>query len=217
MLNSPIFPRSVSFTLGSENETAPVHHAARRRGGRLAARGARAAAGDAGDRRAARQLGGERHLPGGCLPAGPQRSWLRRRPERRHRISLGTKSIRSDAGASGRSGRPSGGSDAAINNAAAFAAKAATTTIPIVFETGTDPVRVGLVASLARPVGNLTGVTFLGGELAAKQFELLHETVPKAATIGLIENPTNPIADAVRREVQEAASAQGQRMVVAKA
>ncbi len=106
---------------------------------------------------------------------------------------------------------------AAINNAAAFAAKAATTTIPIVFETGSDPVRVGLVASLARPGGNLTGVTFLGGELAAKQFELLHETVPKAATIGLIENPTNPIADAVRREIQAAASALGPRVVVAKA
>ena len=68
---------------------------------------------------------------------------------------------------------------AAIGNAASRAAKQATTTVPIVFEIGTDPVEFGMVGSLARPGGNLTGVTFLGGSLAPKQFEVLHEPCPR--------------------------------------
>jgi putative ABC transport system substrate-binding protein len=105
---------------------------------------------------------------------------------------------------------------AAIGNAAAIAAKGATATIPIVFEIGTDPVMYGLVAGLARPGGNVTGVTFLGGELASKQLEVLHQTVPKAAIIGMLENPANPNAEAVRKDVQAAADRFGRKLILAR-
>src|SRR5262245_690048 len=81
---------------------------------------------------------------------------------------------------------------AAIGAAPAFAAKAATTTIPIVFAVAGDPVRQGLVAKLNRPDSNLTGVSTLAGVVAAKQLEALHETVPNAALVGLLVNPANP-------------------------
>jgi putative ABC transport system substrate-binding protein len=79
--------------------------------------------------------------------------------------------------------------------AVALAAKAASTTVPIVFVIGGDPVKVGLVASLNRPGGNVTVVSFLSAILAQKQFEVLHETVPNAASIGQLVNPANPNAD----------------------
>ena len=88
-------------------------------------------------------------------------------------------------------------------------AKAATTTIPIVFVTGSDPVEQGLVTSLNRPGGNLTGATTLAVELGQKRLELLHELVPKAALICVLVNPTGPNLKSVSRDLQEAARTVG--------
>src|SRR5262249_26225748 len=84
---------------------------------------------------------------------------------------------------------------AALTTPSAIAAKAATAIIPIVFTTIADPVQIGLVASLNRPGGNLTGVTILNVEIVPKMFELLHEVVPTATTMAALVNPTNPNAD----------------------
>jgi putative ABC transport system substrate-binding protein len=94
------------------------------------------------------------------------------------------------------------------------AAKAASTTVPIVFVIGADPIKVGLVASLNRPGGNVTGVSFLANSLLPKQFEVLHETVPNATPIGFLVNPINPNAAADTRDVQAAAEALGRKLVV---
>lgn len=97
----------------------------------------------------------------------------------------------------------------------AFAAKAATTTIPIVFSVGVDPVAVGLVASLNRPGGNLTGVTNLNAEILPKRLELMHELVPTATTIALLVNPSNPlVAETESRDAQTAARTLGLQLHV---
>lgn len=96
----------------------------------------------------------------------------------------------------------------------AMAAKAATTTVPIVFASGGDPVRNGLVASLNRPGGNVTGVAFLGGVLGSKRLELFRQLVPRSVTMALIVNPGMPTTETERSEVQAAARAIGQELVV---
>jgi putative ABC transport system substrate-binding protein len=91
----------------------------------------------------------------------------------------------------------------------AFAAKAATRTIPVVFIVSDDPVKLGLVASLARPDGNLTGVNFLNAELTAKRLELLRELVPGAVRVAALVNPANPNAATTAGDVKAAAGAMG--------
>jgi ABC-type uncharacterized transport system substrate-binding protein len=96
----------------------------------------------------------------------------------------------------------------------AHAAKNATSTIPIVFVTSGDPVAEGLIASLTRPGGNLTGVSNLGGELVPKRLELLSELVPRVRLIALLVNPKNPNAARIMRDVQEAAGVKGVQLQI---
>jgi len=101
-------------------------------------------------------------------------------------------------------------------DAPALAAKSATSTISIVFIIGGDPVGAGLVASLARPGGNLTGFTLLGEELTPKRLELLSELVPQARVIALLVNPNTPSVELTMRDVQEAARAKGVQLHILK-
>jgi len=94
---------------------------------------------------------------------------------------------------------------AATSTPANLVAKAVTSTIPIVFTTGGDPVQLGLVTSLGRPGGNVTGVTQMTGEVAPKRVELAHELVPQATVFGMLINPTNPLSENVKRDSQAAA------------
>ncbi len=105
----------------------------------------------------------------------------------------------------------------ASNLPSVFAAKAATSTIPIVFISSGDPVQLGIVASLNRPGGNITGVNFFAVEVASKRLELLIEVVPTVTVIGLLTNPNNPRTDVEIRQLQAAARTVGKQILVVKA
>jgi ABC-type uncharacterized transport system substrate-binding protein len=105
----------------------------------------------------------------------------------------------------------------ATSETSADAAKAATVTIPIVFSSAIDPVSRGLVASLNRPGGNLTGITRLNTELESKRLELLHEVVPNATFFGLLVNPTSSVAEPIINQVQIAARSLGLGIQVVRA
>jgi putative tryptophan/tyrosine transport system substrate-binding protein len=100
------------------------------------------------------------------------------------------------------------------NNNAIIAAKAATTTLPIIFATGSDPVRDGLVGSLNRPGGNVTGVAFFASSLGAKRLDLLRQLVPKAPLIAMLVNPGSVDTEAERRDVQASAQRLGQQLII---
>ena len=195
--------------------TARVHHAARRRGGGVAARGARAAAAMPviGFLTEDRPSNGKITWPDSTRACGKLDSSSR--PERRRSNTAGRRvnTTRLPALAADLVRRKVAvifaGSIPAI-----AAARTATTTIPIVFTVGGNPVKEGLVASLNRPGGNVTGVSLFFGELVAKRLELLRELVPKVGLIAVLLNPTNPNADARSEEVHAAARAIGQRIHV---
>jgi hypothetical protein len=105
----------------------------------------------------------------------------------------------------------------ATGEASASAAKAATTTIPIVFLVGADPVNLGLVTSIARPDGNVTGINFVSGELAAKRLELLRELVPRAVRLAVLVNPNSPLTGTTLKDLEAAAHAMGLQIQVLRA
>ena len=106
---------------------------------------------------------------------------------------------------------------ATFGNAPALAAKAATTTIPVVFSVSEDPVKLGLVASLARSGGNVRGINFLAAEVTAKRLELLRALVPGALLIAVLVNPEAPVTETTLRELEDAAATTGLRLRVLKA
>jgi putative ABC transport system substrate-binding protein len=106
---------------------------------------------------------------------------------------------------------------AALGAPAAVAAKAATTTVPIVFEVGADPVEMGLIASLSRPSGNITGIANLNSEVGLKKLQLLHEVVPRETIIGMLVNPANPNNEIGSKDMRAAARILGVELNVLRA
>jgi putative tryptophan/tyrosine transport system substrate-binding protein len=185
------------------HETARVHHAARRHGSRLAARGARAAGSGAFVNFVAA---------------------FRKGLSKTGYVEGQNVAFEFRWGAGQDSGLPELAADlirrrvaviVAPGTLAAIAAKAATTTIPIVFATGYDPVALGFVGSLARPGGNLTGINILTGEVTAKRLDLLRELMPSATRVGVLVNPVNATnTETTLREMAAAARTSGLQIKV---
>ena len=151
----------------------------------------------------------------GRVPSGSERSRLCRGPQRGDRIPLGRRPIRPTAGLGGRSGSPPGDCDCRVwRHPAALAAKAATTTIPIVFSTGGDPVKLGLVASLNRPGGNLTGVSILNLELGRSGWSCCASWCPRRPSLPCWSTRPTPTAESLSRDLQAAARALGLQLHV---
>jgi ABC-type uncharacterized transport system substrate-binding protein len=193
---------------------ARVHHAAGRRGD-VAARGARAAGGDAGDWISPWRIACRLDGPAAWISSGPEGRGLRRGRERGDRVPLGGGAVRSSAGIGSRSDPSSGDRARRDHHSWGLAAKTATTTIPIVFLSAEDPVRLGLVASLARPGGNLTGINFFNVELRAKRLALLRELVPGASRVAVLLNPSSAVlSESARKDVETAARDMGLQIQV---
>jgi putative tryptophan/tyrosine transport system substrate-binding protein len=181
----------------------------------VAARGARAAGGDAGCRVHQDHVCGRLHKAGGGIPARLGRGRLCRRPQRRDRIPLRAGPDRPPAGACRRSGSPAcGGSGRYRRHCFGSRGQGGDSTIPVVFTTGDDPVKAGLVASLSRPGGNVTGVSVFTARLGAKRLALLHELIPAATTLAILLNPKNPDSEDEAKDVLEAARALGVQILV---
>jgi putative tryptophan/tyrosine transport system substrate-binding protein len=206
---------SPEFVVG--HEAARFHHAFRRRGSSVAARGARAAADAAGGHirdgsadTAARYVAAFRkglnetgYVEGQNVTV--EYHWLEGRYDRLPALLADL--VRRQVAVIATPG-----------NVPSIAAKAAIATIPIVFGVGDDPVQLGLVASLARPGGNVTGVNFFVQEVVAKRLRLLHDLVPKAVRIAVLVNPANAAVETTTlREVQEAAPTIGLQIQILKA
>src|SRR6516164_513121 len=171
-------------------DKAPIDHAARW-GSRVAACGEGAAAAEGGDRVPRPQIARGDGGPSDGISPGPQGDGLRRGREPHNRIPLGGGQQRAAAGAAADLVRQGVAVIATVGPPAAFAVKATTTTIPQLFIVAEDPVRLGLVASLARPGGNCTGFNLLNSEVVTKRLELLGALVPGARRIAVLVNPAD--------------------------
>ncbi len=184
----------------------------------MAADGARAAGGDAGDRIPQQRVSRRARALRSRISSGAGRIRLCRGPDSDDRVSLCRGPLRSSAVACVRScASPGGGDRCDRRHGLAACGKGATTTISIVFVVGSDPVKEGLVASFNRPGGNITGVSIISSVLVSKQLELLHELVPQAAVVGIIVNPSNPNIDFELSELQSAAQKIGVQLAVHRA